>query len=186
MRRNSHHCGKIAFRKLGHKKSLKSFNFNLPNKSFSVSETLMSEFQGLNLSNEEKGKLSRNLREYMCIYTHITEKDISTYRKQLIKELRNYSDETLVISASELGAFICLAAIFSGELPQNVSWHFELKEFALPLFPKELVKKKSAAQSYDVSLVFSKEGWVRPFPTLCKVPHYMHLRSNIDHEELAA
>ncbi len=178
--------GKIALKKAGQKKCMKSVSYRLPQRDFSVSETLMKEFQSLELSDEEKGKLSRSHRKTMCNYTHLSEGDIANYRNQLIKELSQYTDERLVIVASEMGAFICLAAIFSGELPQNVNWHFELKEFAPPLFPKNLVKKKSAGQSYDISLKFSRDGWIRPFPTLCKVPSYMHLNSTIDHEELAA
>lgn len=178
--------GKIALKKAGQKRCLKNVSYVVPDKTFSVSDTLMNEFADLKLSEEEKGKLSRSLRKNMCYYTHLSEQDISQFKKKLIKELSQHKDEPLIISASEMGAFICLAAIFSGELPQNVNWHFELKEIALPLFPKDFIKKKSAGHSYDISLKFSRDGWIRPFPTLCKVPSYMPLRSNIDHEELAA
>ena len=182
-----HVCnGKITLQKEGQKRCLKNVSFDLGKRSFSVSQTLMTEFKEFKLSEQEKGRLSRPLREQMCHYIHLNEDEIENTKRELIKTLKGLKDESIIVSASEMGAFICLAAIFSGELPHNVNWRFELKEFAPQLFPQKLVKKKSAAQSYDISLAFSKDGWFRPFPSLCKVPRYMKLKTNREYEEFAA
>lgn len=163
----------IHLKKPGRSKSVKCLKFKLPKKEITMADTLMSEFSHLGLSPEEKNKLSRNHREYFCSFKFLKEKDIKKMTNELISNLSELKNEPLVISASEAGVFICLAAIFSGKLPQNVEWRFELEEFALPLFPKELVKKSSAADSYDISFKFNESGYIKPFPSLKKAPAYM-------------
>ena len=163
----------IHLKKPGRSKSMRCLKFKLPNREVCMADTLMSEFSHLGLSTEEKNKLSRKHREYFCSFKFLKENDIKAMTNELITHLAELKHEPLIISASEAGVFICLAAIFSGRLPQNVEWRFELEEFALPLFPKELVKKSSAADSYDIAFKFNEKGYIKPFPSLKKAPSYM-------------
>ena len=163
----------IQLKKPGKSKAMKCLKFKLPKKDITMADTLMSEFSHLGLSSEEKNKLSRNHREYFCSFKFLKEKDIKKMTNELISSLSQLKNEPLIICASEAGVYICLAAIFSGKLPQNVEWRFELEEFALPLFPKELVKKSSAADSYDISFRFDEKGYIKPFPSLKRAPSYM-------------
>lgn len=163
----------IHLKKPGRTRSVKCLKFNFPKKEISMADTLMSEFSHLGLSTDEKNKLSRNHRAYFCSFKFIKEQDIQSMTNELIGHLSELKNEPLVISASEAGVMICLAAIYSGKLPQNVEWRFELEEFALPLFPKELVKKSTAAGCYDITFKFHEKGLIKPFPTLKKAPSYM-------------
>lgn len=165
----------IMLTKPGRQKPLRRLKFKMPELCISMADTLMSEFSHLGLSHEEKNKLSRQHREYFCAFKLLREKDIKKSRQELIKLLKDFRNEALVIRASEAGALVCLAAIFSGQLPQNVEWRFELEEIPLPLFPKELVKSCSAAQSFEISFKYKEGGALKPFPSLKKAPSYLGL-----------
>ncbi len=173
-------CADIQVKKQGRKKAIKNFKFNLPEKEITIADTLMSEFSHLGLSSIEKNKLSRQHREYFCSFKFLKESEIKKMRAALVRDLKPFKDESLVISASEGGALICLAAIFSGELPQNVDWRFELEELALPLFPKELIKNYSAAQSFEITFKYHEKGFIKSFPSLRKAPGYMGLEDEYD------
>lgn len=180
-----HHCKKIDIRltRPGRQKPARSFKCELPEPPVSMADTLMSEFSHLGLTSDEKNKLSRQHREYFCSFKLLKEKDIRKTRSELIKLLKDYSNEPLVIKASEAGALICLAAIFSGQLPLNTEWRFELEEIPLPFFPKELVKKSSAAQSYEICFKYNQDSALKAFPTLKKAPSYMGLHDDHDISE---
>lgn len=179
------HCKKIDIKltRPGRQKPARSLKCDLPEPSVTMADTLMSEFSHLGLTSDEKNKLSRQHREYFCSFKLLTEKDIRKTRTELIRMLKDYSDEPLVIKASEAGALICLAAIFSGQLPNNTEWRFELEEIPLPFFPKELIKKSSAAQSFEISFKYNEDGALKPFPTLKKAPSYMGLQYDHDISE---
>ncbi len=173
----------IKLTKPGRQRPARSLKYDLPSPKISMADTLMSEFSHLGLSSDEKNKLSRQHREYFCSFKLLTEKDIKKSRQELIKMLKDFQNEALVIKASETGALICLAAIFSGQLPQNTEWRFELEEIPLPFFPKELIKKSTAAQSFEISFKYHENGALKPFPTLKKAPAYMGLASDHDINE---
>ncbi|MCF8058808.1 MAG: hypothetical protein K9K67_05910 [Bacteriovoracaceae bacterium] len=173
-------CADIQVKKQGRKKVFKNIKFNLPEKEITIADTLMSEFSDLGFSTEEKNKLSRQHREYFCSFKSLKESEIKKMRTALVKDLLCLEDESLVICASEGGALICLAAIFSGELPKNVDWRFELEDLALPLFPKELIKNCSAAQSFEITFKYHEKGFIKPFPSLRKAPGYMGFEDEFD------
>lgn len=175
--------GDIVLKKTGQNRSLRHLKFDLPEEKFPFTATLMSSFSSLNLSDEEKSKLTQDHRKYLCHFNYIQEKDLKKAQRELVLALKKLQNDSLVIRANEFGAYVCLAAIFSGELPTGVDWRFELEEFALPLFPKNLVKNKHAGHLYEIALKYSSNGWVGPFPSLRKVPDFMDTLNDPDIHE---
>ena len=101
------------------KNKLKALSFKFPVKKPEIVDCLMTEFKSFNFSEKEKQMLSAKHRKKICEFNSISEKDLSKYSTKLMKELKQFKDDTITIKATEFGAFICLAAIFSGKLPQN-------------------------------------------------------------------
>lgn len=185
MSRRKNPFGSIAIRKAGCKNPSNHFEFDLPSCDVNMSDTLMCHFKNLNLSSEEKQNFKREYRKELCLLKSIEQKHLVKAYKNLIKSLSCHlsSDEPLTIRANSVGSFICLAAIFSGEIPAHAEWRFELEECPLPLFPKELVKVATAAHMFNISFRYSETSWIKPFPSLRKSPSYMPFQSAQDYEE---
>lgn len=175
--------GDIVLKKVGRNRSLRHIKYAFPDADIPLCSTLMSSFSHLNLSAEEKTKLTQEYRKELRSYQELKGKEIEKARKELVTALKKHKDDTIVIQAQEFGVYVCLAAIFSGDLPCNVDWRFELNEFALPLFPENLIKNKAACQSYEIALKFSSDGWISLFPSLRKIPHFMGPQFDPDIEE---
>lgn len=161
------------FKHKNNRGKLGSSPFKLSVKKPEIVDCLMSKFKNFNFSEKEKQLLSAKHRELICEYTQIKDNDLTKYSNKLIKELKKYKDEVITIKASDFGAFVCLAAIFSGKLPQEQNWNFELSSTPVKLFPKSLVKDKFAAESYNVSFIVESDCWLKPFKSLSECPSYM-------------
>ena len=185
MSRKKRPLGSIAIRKSGNRNPSNRYEFDLPSCEIGMSDTLMCHFKHLGLSTEEKQSFKREYRRELCRLKNIDSKHFVKAYKNLIKKLSSSAlkDEALTIKADSLGSFICLAAIFSGEIPAHAEWRFELEECPLPLFPKELVKVSTAAHLFNISFRYSEKSWIKPFPTLRKSPSYMSFQSTQDYEE---
>ena len=174
--------GDVCLTKHGHKRCMTHLKFKHSLKDIPLQATFMSSFSDLDLTNEEKTKLTQDYRKEMRAYQHVDQKKVNEGKKELISILKKLRDEKIKVTARDFGAFIALAAIFSGDLPQNVDWRFELEEFALPLFPEKYIKNKTACQNFDISLKFSSNHWLRLFPSLKKVPTFMGTQFDPDIE----
>jgi len=177
--------GSIAIKSSKDAKNTHSHLFELPTQEIALSETFMCHFKDLGLSPAEKQSFSQEYRRELCLYKNIKNKFFIEAYKSLIQELKNHpsQNDPLIIKADSLGSFICLAAIFSGEIPPHSEWRFELEECPLPLFPKELVKVATAAHLFNISFRCSQKSWIKPFPSLRKSPEYMSFKNIQDYEE---
>lgn len=175
--------GDIVLTKVGRSRCVRHLKFQHPKGEIPLSATLMNSFNDLGFTNEEKTKLTQEYRKHLRAYENVKNAEIRKAQRDLVSTLKKLKDESLVIKASDFGAFVCLAAIFSGDLPSNVEWRFELEEFALPLFPKNLIKNKAACQSFEIALKYSPESWISLFPSLQKVPSFMGPKFDPDIEE---
>ena len=79
----------------------------------------------------------------------------------------------MVIQADEVGAYICLAAIFSGKLPPDAPWEFELRAMPLQLFPSFFVKDKQEGKKRKIRFILEEDCWLKPLKGLCKTPHHL-------------
>lgn len=155
-------------------KTLVSFDVT-PNSEPSVNQKLMCNFKEIGFSEVERRELSYKHREHICYYQNMDEKIISEYSEKLIAKINRSSGQKLLIKASDFGAYICLAAIFSGNLPTDKSLRFELSSVPLSLFPKKLVHQQIQSLNHEVVFLLGEDCWIRPFKSLYHCPDYIQL-----------
>jgi hypothetical protein len=144
-----------------------------------IKDTLMSEFNNLELNHEEKQQLTLNHRKKLFRFLQLHNKAITSLTNKFVKELKQYRDESIKILAKEEGAHICLAALFSGKLSGQMDWKFEFSDVPLKLFPEKLIKKPGMAQMYDISFSLDQNSWLRPFQTLYERPPYLQFKNSL-------
>jgi hypothetical protein len=166
MQKSHNFKGKILFspEAKSMKKTLMSYNTQPLEAGFD--QTMMSSFDFLNFSAEEKKQLSTRHRKVLNHYRQISPFALNADAKALIDQIVKCKSDTLVIEAHDYGAYICIAALFSGKLPttKKIEFHFEASPLAL--FPKALLK--NAHKNFDHKIVFkvSENSWLSPFSTL--------------------
>lgn len=143
-----------------------------PSSTPSLHQTLMSNFKNLKLNDHEKRQLSQKCREEIVHYQNIQEEALLPYVEKLLASLHQSSQTELRIVAQDLGAFICLAAIYSGRLPQNKTLIFELSDAPLSLFPKKWMREKKQSKTVEVHFQL-QSSWLMSFQTLAKCPTYI-------------
>jgi hypothetical protein len=99
-------------------------------------------------------------------YRQISPFTLNADAKALIDQITKCKSDTLVIEAHDYGAYICLAALYSGKLPEGKKIEFHFEGSPLALFPKSLLK--NSPKSFDHKIVFrvSENSWLSPFSTL--------------------
>ncbi len=178
--------GSIHFFYRGKRNSpTQSLNFQVCVPLLTVAETLMSNFKDLNFSKKEKRALTQKHREKIQYFRNLTKDQMQSESHKLIQKLKNYQNSEITIQASEIGAYICLVAIFSGELPKNTNWRFELSSVPLGLFPQSLVKDKNAGQERDISFILEEDCWLKPFKSLYQTPNHLKFSSLDKIEEIS-
>ena len=155
--------GKAKIQSEKHKKTL-SFCIQPPGPE-NLSEALMGNFCDLDLSLEEKRLLTRNHRQELNGYRQMPIHEIQKKAQKLIKELKKTEQQSLQVQASDLGTFICLAAIYSGELPKNKTFSFELGLAPLKFFPTSLLKETQVSNS-KIYFQYDEDCWLRHFKNL--------------------
>lgn len=128
-------------------------------------DTMMINFNFLNLSQAEKKKLSKSHRQLINCYTHLNPFALNHDAKELISAISHLPDEKLVIKANNYGTYVCLAAIYSGHLP-NKKIEFLLEDAPIALFPKSLIKYQPKEQLHKVIFRVSEKSWLCPFMSL--------------------
>ena len=144
----------------------KNLTFNVPEQELPISESLMSCYSKLKLTAEEKRELSLNHRKIIHQYQCLDDQIILMYVDKFINALPN-SRKRIKIETSDFGSYICLAAIHSGKIPNELKISFELEDSPVELFPKKFIKKALNSSS-KVKFTYSEDSWVRPFKTLYK------------------
>jgi hypothetical protein len=144
----------------------------------SIDQTLMVNFKNLSLAPSEKRALSSACREQIYCYQNLDHELIQPYVEKLILKLNQSQMQHAHVVASDFGAFICLAAIFSGGLRDDQPLIFELRSLPLSLFPKDWVQTKSIGKQIEI-LLRPEEDWLSSVTSLTTCPDYLPLKKAI-------
>lgn len=171
MQKSQNFKGKILFSPAEHaeKKTLMSYYAEPVEAGFE--QTIMSSFDFLNFSIEEKKQLSNRHRRELNNYRHINPFALNLDAKELIDQIVKCKSQNLVIEAHDYGAYICLAALYSGKLPSNKKIEFQFEGAPLALFPKNLLKNPPKNTHHKILFRVCEDSWLSPFSTLYSNEH---------------
>jgi hypothetical protein len=158
--------GKIFFSPETHaeKKTLMSYYTEPLEASFD--QTIMSAWDFLNFSDAEKKQLSNNHRKLLNRYRHINPFALNVDAQELIEHINKCKIENMVIEAQDYGAYICLAALYSGKLATNKKIEFQFTKSPLALFPKTMLKTAPKNIKHKIVFNMKENCWLTPFSTL--------------------
>jgi hypothetical protein len=165
--------GKIKIK--NSKKPKKSLDFKFETKDFSIDQVVMGNFCNIGFDEHEKRDLSCTHRQIIKHYQTLDPKTLKKYSAELIKSIKETNSDRIDIEASDAGTFICLTAIYSGRLPKNKEIFFHLSSSPIQLFPKTLVKSKTAGHGVSISFCQAGDSWLRAFHCLQKTPDYIEV-----------
>ena len=131
-----------------------------------LSDTMMASFDHLNLTIEEKKCLSRMHRKMLNYYRHLSPFSLNLDAKKLIRQINESKENHFKIEADQYGAYICLAALYSGQLSVDKRVEFILEQAPLALFPKSFIKAEPKLTHHKVTFRLSEDCWLSPFTTL--------------------
>lgn len=156
------------------KKSKKSssLSFNFKRNKCALEDTFMNCFENLNLHTMEKRNLTFEHRQIIRQYQDLDIKEVQKYSQLLIDSINSNSksNEVIFINASEIGSFICLAAIYSGKLNSHCNIHFNLTSAPLKLFPTKLISKKANLSNINIHFDLDQNTWLSNLLTLTYNP----------------
>lgn len=166
MPKSQHFKGKILFSKdtCLEKKTL--MNYHTQPLEMGFDETMMSAFDFLNFSPEEKKCLSLKHRSLLNNYRQLNLFSLNADAQKLIEEIKQCKGERLTIEACDYGAYICLAAFYSGKLPADKKIDFVIEKSPLALFPTTFLKSPPKGQDKKLVFKVTEKCWIRPFSTL--------------------
>ncbi len=151
----------------------KAFSFKTEIPETLLCDMLMSEFAPLGLRTHEKRNLSLKDRQHLCRFSKLDGQDIRRHAERFLKTLSKLRPGTQVhVNAKDVAAYVCLAAIFSGDVPEHVEIVFELSEVPVKLFPKELVCAEMPA-NVDLSFISPQDSWLNQFQSICEMPSHL-------------
>ncbi|MCO4795389.1 MAG: hypothetical protein KC493_16840 [Bacteriovoracaceae bacterium] len=154
------------------------FKYTLSPTDFSMSDTFMANFKKFGFDNEEKLTLSQEYRKAILTYTNLEKEDLYNQAKAFIRRAQRLKAESLEVKAEGQGAFICLVAIFSGELPVNKQFFFTLNSVPLKLIKKEFLKKKSKPSCVNIDLRFDNTCWLNSLESLKECPKFLDIHDD--------
>lgn len=164
---NKAFTGKIISRPHGKRKqraTLLKFEMSLFTPEFT--ETFMSNFQELDLSEREKKSLSRAHRSLINQYKKISPFSLNKDKNNLLQAICESDEKTITVEASEYGAYICLAAAYSGKLPSNKKIKFVLSSSPIALFPKSFIKSNELPNNCEIVYCIKSEHWFDEYESL--------------------
>ncbi len=171
---------------LNHNGTPQAFSFNAAISDPALCDLFMSEFAPLGLATHEKRELSRRDREQLCRFRNLDCDDVKKHAAKFIKTLNKVSPgATVVINASDVAAYVCLAVIYSGNVPSHVQLQFELSDVPVKLFPKDLVTT-SMPDNVDINFCPLEDSWLNRFQSVCELPAHMESKSKRRHVRSAA
>ena len=158
--------GKIMFSPEAHaeKKTLMSYYAETLEVGFD--QIIMSSWDFLNFSDEEKKMLSTKHRKMLNSYRHINPFALNTDALELIANVKKCKSDSIVIEAHDYGAYICLAALYSGKLPLNKKIEFHFAGSPIALFPKTMMKSSLRTSEHKIIFNVKENCWLAPFSTL--------------------
>lgn len=166
MQKSSNFKGKIFFSSddFAAKKTLMSYYTEPLEVSFD--QTIMSSFDFLNLNPEEKKQLSNKHRMLLNSYRQINPFALNVDAQDFIAQVTKCKGEKMVIHAHDYGAYICLAALYSGKLPANKKIEFHFESSPIALFPKSFLKNMPKVADHKIVFHVEENSWLGPFATL--------------------
>lgn len=153
-------------------------NFNIDAPKVDMKDKLMFNFKNILFSSAEKRFLTSTIREKLYSYQHINEKEIMIHAEKLINQINSSTSNNLHIEASEVGAYICLAAAYSGKINKDKIVTFTLSSFPVMIFPKHL--SKTCNKNTFITMTLSEKCWLKPFTTLNTPPKHLNIEIKTD------
>ena len=166
MQKSHNFSGKILFSPQAKSKKLTLMTYQTEPLEAGFEQTMMSSFYFLKFSTEEKKQLSTRHRRVLNNYRQISPFALNLAANELIQHISKCKSSTLVIEAHDYGAYICLAALYSGKLPSNKKIEFHFEGSPLALFPKSLLNKSHKNQEHKIVFRVCEDSWLTPFSTL--------------------
>jgi len=151
------------------------YSYKLEPKEYEMADTLMVNFKNYRFKPEEKATLSQEYRKNILNFTNLVAEDLHTQAMALVRRAKRIKCKKVEIKAEGQGAFICLVAIFSGELPPNKQYFFTLNAVPLKLMKREFLKKKSKPSSVNIDLRYSQDCWLTPLESLHECPRFLDI-----------
>lgn len=160
--------GKIQF--VGGKTTVMKYDDPVFKEGFeeNLCDTMMASFEHMNFSAEEKKHLSRSHRKMINYYRHISPFALNAHANHLIAAINESKKSHVVIEANHYGAYICLAALYSGKLSPHKKVEFILAKAPIALFPKAFMKSEPVEKLHKVIFQITDDCWLKPFSSLYK------------------
>lgn len=134
---------------------------------FGFEETMMSAFDFINFSPEEKKHLSKKHRDLLSKYRYINPFALNADAQEFIEQIKLCKSKKIKIEANDYGAYICLAALYSGKFPEDKIIEFVFEKSPLALFPQSLLKRQKE-NPHKIVLKLTDDCWLKPFNSLCQ------------------
>ena len=151
------------------------YSYKLSPKDHQMADTLMVNFKKYGFNSDEKKTLCQESRKHILNFTNLEAQDLYDQAMALVRRAKRIKSKRMEIKAEGQGAFICLVAIFSGELPLNKQYFFTLNSVPLKLMRKEFLKKKCKPGSVNIDLRYNQGCWLTPLESLHECPRFLDI-----------
>ncbi len=151
------------------------YSYTLNPKEYEMADTLMVNFKKYGFKSDEKKTLCQSSRKNILSFANLQAEDLYDQAMALVRRTRRIKSKKVEIKAEGQGAFICLVAIFSGELPPNKQYFFTLNSVPLKLMKREFLKRKSKPGSVNIDLRYNKDCWLTPLQSLHECPRFLDI-----------
>ena len=149
--------GKIVF-KNKHQTIIDYYTYMTSPYEYDFHSLMMTSFTKFKFSKIEKIKLSNIYRKKINHFLNINMFELKSDAEELINKINSTSVKHLTIEASNYGAYVCLAALFSGKLNKEQTIQFDLSECPIKLFPEILIKK-DPSKKHVYNLLHDTNCW---------------------------
>jgi hypothetical protein len=166
MQKSQNFKGKILFSIGEHAEKKTLMTYASEPVEIGFEQTIMASFDFHEFSEEEKKHLSNRHRKVLSSYRHINPFALNMDAKDLIDQIEKCKSTKMVIEAHDYGAYICLAALYSGKLPANKKIEFHFASSPIALFPKSFLKTPPKNMDHKIVFRVAEDCWLTPFRSL--------------------
>jgi hypothetical protein len=145
--------------KNGKKIKLLSYQEIAPTKKPTLEDLFIGQFDHFGFSNEEKKVLSLNHRRAIFHYAENYNQDFEKKLDRLIKVINAQKDKSMVIEATDWGANLVYAALFSGKVDPKKNFHLNFTDSPLALIPNDYYKCLKP-KNLSLHLSISPTSWM--------------------------
>lgn len=131
------------------------YEYELLGHDSKVSETLVSNFDWLNLPYEEKVLLTLSDRKDILLLKNFPKREINDHAIQLNLLLNSFESTNVTLKADFFGALICLSTLNIDQLAPNCRLTLHLHNFPPQLIPEELAE---IPESLKCHIIFHSES----------------------------